>query len=159
MAVLSLIVIYFISNYSYPQLGITNVADFMNSYVVLDDYYNTLYENITTDLIGVFTILYITNSLLLVIVGVLLLVASIVCVVLVSFFTKNRNFNNSIFVDIFTIAKSCYSFVFLRKQNLAKQGRTVTSTRLFSKKRFDATHHKDYQAKNDGNINTSDSVK
>lgn len=79
----------------------------------------------------------------------LLLVASIICVVLVSFFTKLRNYNYKTFLEFFEIAKSCYTFIFLRKQNLSKQGRSVTSTRIFSKKHFNTTMHTEYKEKQD----------
>jgi hypothetical protein len=75
------------------------------------------------------------------------LIASIICVVLVSFFTKLRNYNYNTFLEFFDIAKNCYSFIFLRKQNLAKQGRVVTSTRIFNKKNFDSTLHSEYKEK------------
>jgi glucan phosphoethanolaminetransferase (alkaline phosphatase superfamily) len=96
---------------------------------------------------GIFVSMYITNSLLLVIIGLLLLVASIICVVLVSFFTKLRNYSFKNFLNIFAIFKTCYSFIFLRKQNLAKQGRSTASTRIFNKKTFDYTAHTEYREK------------
>ena len=77
----------------------------------------------------------------------MLLVASIICVVLVSFFTKLRNYNYNTFLEFFEIAKNCYSFVFLRKQNLAKQGRGITSTRIFYKKNLDPITHSEYKEK------------
>jgi glucan phosphoethanolaminetransferase (alkaline phosphatase superfamily) len=91
--------------------------------------------------------MYITNSLLLVVVGFLLLIASIICVVLVSFFTKLRNYSFKNFLSIFSIIKTCYSFIFLRKQNLAKQGRSTASTRIFEKKTFDTAAHAEYRKK------------
>jgi hypothetical protein len=114
---------------------------------IYDDYYEALNDLYTNDLMGIFTNLYITDSLLLVIVGLLLLVASIICVVLVSFFTKLRNSTFKSFLNIFNIAKTAYSFVFLRKQNLSKQGRSQTSTRIFNKKSFDASSHTEYREK------------
>jgi hypothetical protein len=96
---------------------------------------------------GIFISMYTTNSLLIIIVGLLLLIASIVCVVLVSFFTKLRNYSFKHFLNIFTIFKTCYSFIFLRKQNLSKQGRSTTSTRIFNKKTFDTTAHTEYREK------------
>jgi hypothetical protein len=80
-------------------------------------------------------------------VGLLLLIASIICVVLVSFFTKLRNHNVNVFLDIFNIAKTCYSYIFLRKQNLAKQGGGTTSTKIFNKKTFDSKLHSEYREK------------
>jgi len=112
-----------------------------------DDYYETLNELCINDLMGIFTGLYITDSLLLLVIGVVLLVASIICVVLVSFFTKIRNSSFKNFLNIFTILKNCYSFIFLRKQNLSKQGKGGASTRGFSKQTFDSTAHTEYREK------------
>lgn len=96
---------------------------------------------------GIYVSMYISNSLLLVVVGILLLVASIICVVLAAFFTKLRNYNYNTFLEFFDIAKTCYSFIFVRKQNLSKQGRGVPSTRIFNKKIFDNAVHSEYKEK------------
>jgi len=112
-----------------------------------DDYYEALNDLYINDLAGIFSCLYITDSLLLIIIGLFLLVASIICVVIVSFFTKSRNYSFKNFLDIFRIFKTCYSFIFLRKQNLSKQGRGQSSTRIFEKKTFDAARHKEYREK------------
>ena len=141
------VVISLLSYYSYVNLGSFFIQPFSITGVLLDDFYEALNELFTNDLIGIFISLYITNSLLLIIIGLLLLIASIICVVLVSFFTKLRNFNFNSFANIFEIAKTCYSFIFLRKQNLSKQGRTVTSTRMFEKKLFDLKIHSEYKEK------------
>jgi hypothetical protein len=124
---------------------------FFNSFSItssfLDDFYEALNEFYSTDLTGIYINLYVTNSTLLVVIGLLLLIVSIICVVLVSFFTKLRNSNFKSFLDIFDIAKTCYSFIFLRKQNLAKQGRSNVSTRIFNKKTFNSTTHAEYKEK------------
>lgn len=136
-----------LSLYSYINLGEYFFYPFSITSYFLDDFYEALNELFINDLTGVFVNLYVTNSLLLVIIGLLLLIASIICVVLVSFFTKLRNFSFKNFLNIFEIFKTCYSFIFLRKQNLAKQGRSTTSTRMFNKKTFNSTSHAEYKKK------------
>jgi len=112
-----------------------------------DDYYEAINDLYINDLMGIFTCLYITDSLLLVIIGLFLLIASIVCVVVASFFTKSRNYSFKNFLNIFSIFKTCYSFIFLRKQNLSKQGRGHASTRIFTKRTFDDKAHTEYREK------------
>jgi hypothetical protein len=135
------------SFYSYVNLGEFFFQSFSITSIFLDDFYEALNELFVNDLTGIFISLYLTNSLLLVVIGLLLLIASIICVVLVSFFTKLRNLNFTTFLNIFEIIKTCYSFIFLRKQNLSKQGRNVASTRIFNKKTFDSSIHTEYKEK------------
>ena len=144
---LFIVMVTLLSLLSYVALGDANVSVFTNSYAVLDDFYGALNDLFISELTGVYVSLYWTNSLLLFMVGILLLIASIACVVLVSFFTKLRNYNYNTFLEFFEIAKSCYSFIFLRKQNLAKQGRGFTSTRIFNKKNSDSIIHPTYKEK------------
>jgi hypothetical protein len=141
------IIIFLLSLYSYLNLGEFFFQPFSITSVFLDDFYEALNDLFINDLTGIFISLYITNSLLLIIIGLLLLIASIICVVLVSFFTKLRNLNFTTFLNIFEIIKTCYSFIFLRKQNLSKQGRNVSSTRIFNKKTFDSSTHTEYKEK------------
>lgn len=143
------VVVTLLSFYSYVNLGEFFFAPFSLTSNFLDDFYEALNEFYAIDLTGIFINLYVTNSTLLVVIGLLLLIASIICVVLVSFFTKLRNSSFKSFLDIFEIAKTCYSFIFLRKQNLAKQGRSNVSTRIFNKKTFDSNTHAEYKEKQD----------
>lgn len=142
-----LIVITITTIYSYMNLGAYWFYPFSINSLFFDNFYEALHDLYVNDLMGIFVSMYITNSLLLVIIGLLLLIASIICVVLVSFFTKSRNYSFKNFLNIFTIFKTCYSFIFLRKQNLAKQGRSTASTRIFNKKTFDYTAHTEYREK------------
>jgi hypothetical protein len=114
---------------------------------IYDDFYEAFNELGVNDFMGIFINLYISDSLLLFIIGVLLLIGSIVCVVIVSFFTKLRNYSFKSFLNIFSILKTCYSFVFLRKQNLSTQGKNSSSTRVFKKKTFDSNAHTEYREK------------
>ena len=143
------VIMSFLSFFSYIALGDSNISIISNSHIILEDFYEALNDTFVSELTGIYVSLYWTNSLLLFIIGILLLIASIICVVLVSFFTKLRNYNYNTFLEFFEIAKNCYSFIFLRKQNLSKQGRSTTSTRLFNKKNFDTNTHFEYKEKHE----------
>jgi len=115
--------------------------------IFLEEFYEALNDFFINDLTGLFVNLYITNSLLLIITALMLLIASIICVILSSFFIKTRNFNVKTFLNLFKIVKTCYSFIFIRKQNLSKQGQTKNSTRLFLKKTLNPSYHAEYKEK------------
>jgi len=142
-----ILIVLILSVFSYPNLGMYFFNSLSTPSYFYDDYYEALNELYINDLTGIFVGLYITDSILLLIVGVLLLIASIICVVFVSFFTKIRNSSFKNFLNIFTILKTCYSFIFLRKQNLSKQGRSQHSTRIFKKQTFDSSSHTEYREK------------
>lgn len=139
--------IFITSIFSYNNLGTDYFYPFSITSIFLEDFYEALHEINVNDLTGIFVILYWTNSLLLFIIAILLLIASLICVILTSFFTKIRNFDVKSFLTIFNVAKTCYSFIFLRKQNLAKQGRNYASTKIFKKKTFDSKIHAEYREK------------
>jgi hypothetical protein len=140
-------ILFILSLYSYHNLGM----DFFNPASIpahiYDDFYEAFNDLSVNDLMGVFINLYISDSLLLFVIGILLLITSIICVVIVSFFTKLRNYSFKSFLNIFSILKTCYSFVFLRKQNLSTQGKNASSTRVFKKKTFDSAAHTEYREK------------
>ena len=139
----------FTSLISYVNFNEIIFSFFSNTIIFFDDFYEAINDIFISELTGIYTSLYWSNSLLLIIIGVLLLIASIICVVLVSFFTKLRNYNYNTFLEFFSIVKSCYSFIFVRKQNLSKQGRGNTSTRIFNKKNFNPQLHSEYKEKQD----------
>lgn len=144
-----LFVLSIVSVYSYPTIGLYIFSPFSLSANFYDEFYEALHESTNNDLLGIFINLYITDSILMVIIGLLLLIGSIICVVLVSFFIKLRNSSFKNFLNIFNIMKTCYSFIFLRKQNLSKQARSTSSSRIFEKKTFDTFTHTEYREKQD----------
>ncbi len=141
------LIIFILSIYSYPNLGMEFFNTLSIPFYIYDDFYEAMQELGVNDLMGIFLTFYITDSLLFFLLGIFLLVASIICVVIVSFFTKTRNYSFKNFLNIFSILKTCYSFIFLRKQNLSTQGKSSSSTRVFSKKIFDSNSHKEYREK------------
>jgi hypothetical protein len=116
---------------------------------IYDNFYEIYSDFSSNDLVGIYVTLYITNSILLVIIALLLLIASIICVFLVSFFVKNRNFFFKDFLINYKVIKHIYNFIFLRKQNLGKQGRSAAATRIFLKKTYNKQIHLEYKIKHD----------
>lgn len=86
------------------------------------------------DLFGLYLSYYYINSFEFLIVGLLLLIASLVSVNLNKF---NRNIKSNNYYDLLTLFDffdDFVKFLFLRKQNLVDQTISSTSTRMFKKK-------------------------
>lgn len=99
-----------------------------------DDYYEALYNNKMNDLFGVYISYYYINSFEFLLLGLLLLFASLVSVNLNKF---NRNVKANNYYDLlnlFDFFDDFVKFLFLRKQNLVDQTISSTSTRVFKKK-------------------------
>lgn len=106
----------------------------INFNYIWEDYYEALNNNKLNDLYGLFLSYYYLNSLEFLIIGLLLLFASIVCVNL-NKFTKNLKFNNYYdFLLLFDFFNDFVNYTFLRKQNLNDQTISNSSTRFFKKK-------------------------
>jgi hypothetical protein len=86
------------------------------------------------DLFGLYLSYYMCNSLEFIILGLLLLFASVVCVNLNKF---NRNYKVNNYYNLLTLFDFFNDFVkffFLRKQNLVDQEVHIAATRSFKKK-------------------------
>jgi len=86
------------------------------------------------DLFGLFLSYYFINSFEFILIGFLLLIASLLLVNLNKF---NRNIKSNNYYDLLTLFdffEDFVKFVFLRKQNLVDQEISSTSTRMFKKK-------------------------
>ena len=106
----------------------------LNFFFLWDDFYDGFNNNKFNDLYGLFLSYYYINSLEFIIVGLLLLFASMVCVNL-NKFTKNLRFNNYYdFLVLFDFFNDFVNYTFLRKQNLNDQTLSNSSTRFFKKK-------------------------
>ena len=116
---------YELENFIYKELQI---------YFYWDDYYEALFNNKMNDLFGLFISYYYINSFEFIIIGILLLIASLVCVNL-NKFTRNVKSNNYYdLLTLFDFFDDFVKFLFLRKQNLVDQTVSSTSTRIFKKK-------------------------
>lgn len=103
-------------------------------YFYWDDYYEALHNNKMNDLFGLYLSYYYINSFEFIIIGVLLLIASLVCVNLNKF---NRNIKSNNYYELLTLYDffdDFVKFLFLRKQNLVDQNISSNSTRIFKKK-------------------------
>ena len=86
------------------------------------------------DLFGLYLSYYYINSFEFLIVGFLLLIASVVAVNL-NKFNRNIKANNYYeLITLFDFFDDLVKFIFMRKQNLVDQAISSTSTRIFKKK-------------------------
>lgn len=86
------------------------------------------------DLFGIYISYYVINSFEFIVIGLLLLVASVVSVNL-NKFNRNIKANNYYeLITLFDFFEDFVKFVFMRKQNLVDQAISSTSTRMFKKK-------------------------
>lgn len=106
----------------------------LNTNDLYDNYYESLLNNNVNDFMSFLLSYYTYNSLELVIVGILILIASLICVNLNKLIQKSKIQNFSEFLTIFNFFKNYVVFSFMRQQNLTTQFTTSTSTRVFKKK-------------------------
>lgn len=111
-----------------------NVAYDFDTVVNWEDYYESVYNDNMNDFVGLYLAYYVFNSIEFVIIGVLLFIASIVCINLFRFtkIVKFRNYNN--FLKTFKLAQSFTYCTFMRKQNIVVQANEKPSIRSFSGK-------------------------
>jgi hypothetical protein len=126
--------IFFNHFYNFPsELEFFLPIEF-NSIDLWDDYYEALWNNVLTDLYGLYLSYYNLNSFEFIFVGLLLLIGSLVCVNLNKFSRLNKvNGYHDIFL-VFDFFKDFVKFIFMRKQNLVEQGNHPAATRIFKKK-------------------------
>lgn len=106
----------------------------LNSIILWDDYYESLFNTKMNDLFGLYLSYYLINSFEFIVIGLLLLIASVVCVNLNKF---NRNIKANNYYDLislFDFFEDFVKFLFMRKQNLVDQSISSTSTKVFKKK-------------------------
>lgn len=113
---------------------IESFTTFYQIYFYWDDYYEALFNLKMNDLFGLYISYYYINSFEFIIIGLLLLIASLVCVNLNKF---NRNIKSNNYYDLLTLYDFFDDFVkffFMKKQNLTEQNLSSASTRIFKKK-------------------------
>ncbi len=103
-------------------------------YSLLDNYYEALNNGISNDLFGFLISYYFLNAVEFILIGFLLLVGSVICVNLYSFNKNTRAQNTDSFLTLFKFFSDFTGFLFLRKQNLIKQGNNKASLKIFKKK-------------------------
>jgi len=103
-------------------------------YNLIDNYYESLHNNINNDLFGFSISYYLINGVEFSFIGLLLLLGSVVCV---NLHITNKNIKTqsiSNFLSIFNFFTDFIDFSFFRKQNLTKQSNTKASLKIFFKK-------------------------
>ena len=103
-------------------------------YGLIDNYYEAVYNGIANDLFGFSLSYYFLNAVEFLFIGFLLLVGSVICVNLYSFNRNVRTQSLNNYLLLFNFFTDFTSFLFLRKQNLIKQGNNKASLKLFKKK-------------------------
>ena len=128
-----LVLLYLVLVNYYSDSDGLSIVD-MSFYGILDNYYEAYLNNITNDLFGFSLSYYFINGVEFLLIGFLLLVGSVVCV---NLYLMNKNIrtqgvNN--YLTLFNFYLDFTNFIFLRKQNLIKQGNNKASLKLFKKK-------------------------
>jgi len=99
-----------------------------------DNYYEALKNSNINDFTGFLISYYTYNSLELIIMGFLILIASLICVNLNKIVQKTRIQNTDDFLKIFNFFKNFVNFIFMRQQNLTNQAAQIPTSRIFKKK-------------------------
>jgi hypothetical protein len=104
--------------------------NFLNPTLYLDDYYESLNNNVSNDIFGLYISYYFLNSFLFFLFFFLVFIASLVCITLVKF-SKFSLYNSTLsFSYIFDFFKNISSFDFLRKQNMHYQNKRKPVSKL-----------------------------
>ena len=126
------IYIYYVCVLCYTD-GSTN-SNSISLYLAIDNIYEALFNPIQNDLF-VFSIGYYTiNNVDFLMVGSILFLGSILCVNLYQFNINVRAQVYNSFLSMFNFFNDFTGFLFLRRQNLTKQGNTKASLKIFKKK-------------------------
>lgn len=128
-----LLFIYLLLVGKYTDLDTTTIF-VVNCYGLIDNYYESLCNNITNDLFGFSISFYFLNGIEFVFIGFLLLIGSVICVNLFQMGKNIRSQTYSNYLSVFSFFVDFSSFFFLRKQNLIKQGNNKASLKVFKKK-------------------------
>jgi len=104
-----------------------------NIFSAIDNYYESVYNPINNDLVGLFLSFYTINHVELIIVGFILLVGSVVCITLYNLNRSTREQNYSSYLHIFDFFNDLNTSSFIRRQNIVKQGNAKANTKIFKK--------------------------
>lgn len=126
--------IFLIFGFSYPNYIEHFIPTELNIIDMWDDYYEALNNTNVNDLVAFLISYYTFNSFELIIVGIIILIASLVCVNLNRILKNTKIQNIGVFLQMFNFFKDLVSSFFLRQQNMVDQESQVEGTRFFSKK-------------------------
>lgn len=130
-------VLFFILVFVYYTTKLTlteSIPTLLNTNDLWDNYYEALFNSNINDFTTFLISYYTYNSLELLLIGLVILIASLVCVNLNRLVQKSKIQNIGEFLATFNFFKNYVSFSFMRQQNLPLQTFQATSTRIFKKK-------------------------
>jgi len=130
--ILYLSFLFFCSFFNFVEMESHSFLNF-NLFYCWDDYYESFHNFVMNDLFGFTISYYIINALSFFLIGFLLLIGSVLCVTLYNYNKNARVQSYGNFLNLFDFFNNFISSIFLRKQNIFKQGNTIASTKLFSK--------------------------
>lgn len=107
---------------------------YFNCYDLWDDFYEANMNTNINDFVCFMISFYILNSFEFLVLGMMILVASIICVNLNRFNKQPKISNVDVFLKLFNFFKNSIDFVFLRQQNLNEQESSPAGTKIFKKK-------------------------
>lgn len=126
--------LFILNVYNYPyEFELFLPLNFKLNYLI-EDFYESLFNDKLNDFFSLFLGYYVFNSFELILIGLLLLFASLVCVNLNKFNSNLRLNNYYDFFVIFDFFEDFLNFTFLRKQNLNDQTIQPVSIRFVKKK-------------------------
>lgn len=106
----------------------------LNSNDLWDNYYEAYLNTNINDFTGFLISYYTYNSMEFIVIGAIILIASLICVNLNKLVQKSKLQNVGEYLTIFNFFKNYVTFTFMRQQNLPLQTFHPTSTRIFKKK-------------------------
>lgn len=107
---------------------------FNNSFFIYDNFYESLNNLKLFDFFGLYVSYYNINSFEYLIIGFILLLASLVCVNLNKFIRINRSFNYYSILNLFDFFYDFIKVFFLKKQNLNNQTNQLSYVKILKKK-------------------------
>ncbi len=126
------VVLYIIDGFYYGENDNLNL--YFYYYPMLDNYYESVFNNNLNDLVSFNLSYYFFNVFELLLIGFLLLIGSVICVNLYQHMKTITRQNYSNFLKIFEFFNDFVTFGFLRIQNIIKQGNTKANLKVFQKK-------------------------
>jgi hypothetical protein len=111
----------------------TDVNPNLNLFFIIENYYESTYNPVMNDLLGFSISYYYINAVEFILIGFLLLVGSVICVNMYQLNKNIRAQSLSNFLLSFDFFTDFTNFLFLRRQNLTKQGNTKPALKFFKK--------------------------
>lgn len=131
---LFLIFFLFIVFFVLPSNTEITISNNFDIFFLWDNYYDALLNDFFNDLVCLYLSYYILNSIEFIVIGLLLLFGSVICVNLNKFNLNIKLLNYYNLFVLFDFFKDFIDFFLMRKQNLTKQTKEYSFTKIFKKK-------------------------